>query len=100
MNIRHTILAITGALAITACSHSGQPPVTQSPEATAQGQADAKAILAIDRQPHSLHNALLAVKAREWDMRRDGNTDAADCYINAFREYITAHDEALAEEIF
>lgn len=87
------------ACVLTACGHEEVP--ADAPEAKVQGNADAKALLKIsDGETRELHSAMLAVKAREWEMRRKGDDTAADAYIQAFRDYVAGHNKKLADEIF
>lgn len=100
MKLRTILLTLIAATAISSCSNAAKSAPDDTSEAMEQGQADAKAILTIDRSPQSLHNALLSVKAREWQMRSNGDDNAANCYINAFRDYLSLHDRSLHDEIF
>jgi hypothetical protein len=105
----------------SSCSHSSS---TDADEITAeqcntkeciaarqQGRADAQALCEstteestrrksnADRS-YELHSALLAVKARQWQMITDGDSIAAAAYISAFKEYVTQNSPQLAKEIF
>lgn len=85
---------------LVACSEKEQ--VSEDiPQATERGQSDARALLNIDVSDiKELHSALLSVKAREWEMRRNGSDQCADAYINAFKDYVSARNTSLANEIF
>lgn len=69
-------------------------------DAEQQGRADAEALCranyAVERD---LHAALLAVKSREFEMRRSGDTIGASAYINAFKEQLRESDSKLANDI-
>lgn len=71
------------------------------PQACERGQNDARALLTIDTENISeFHSALLSVKAREWEMRRNGDNESADAYIDAFKQYVVDQNKKLADEIF
>ncbi|MBD5238533.1 MAG: hypothetical protein HDS64_02005 [Bacteroidales bacterium] len=71
------------------------------PQAAVRGQNDAQALLEIaGSDVKDIHSALLSVKAREWEMRRNGSDRSADAYINAFKEYVSTQNKTLADEIF
>ena len=73
-----------------------------SQRASEQGVADAAALCndSISFTTHELHGIILAVRAREWQMRSGGDNSAADAYIAAFQKYLTENNSTLASEIF
>lgn len=89
-------------LSLTACSEKETEVISPDiPQATEQGQSDARALLDIaGGDVKDLHAALLSVKAREWEMRRNGSDQRADAYIKAFKEYVSTQNKSLADEIF
>lgn len=87
-------------LVTASCSQKEQLPA-DIPQATERGRSDAQALLDIASDDIAeLHSALLSVKAREWEMRREGHDQSADAYINAFKEYVSTQNKPLADEIF
>lgn len=87
------------AVAICSCGKDKLPESADS--AMAQGRADAKALCAANyKTDRDLHAALLAVKSREWEIRRQGDSIAASAYIDAFKEQLTLTDKTLASKIF
>lgn len=85
-------------LALCSCGTSTEPI---SPAAE-RGQLDAAALCSdsLTLSTHELTSAILAVRSREWQMRSQGCDADADAYIEAFRTYITEHNESLANELF
>lgn len=81
-----------------AASDSG----VSSQRASEQGVADAAALCndSISFTTHELHGIILAVRAREWQMRSGGDNSAADAYIAAFQKYLTENNSTLASGIF
>lgn len=103
MRISKYIPAVAMALimGLTSCGNSDEGVAATTPKAVEQGLNDAKELLKIPATDvRYLHSALLAVKAREWEMRRKGDEASADAYINSFKDYVAGHDKALADEIF
>ena len=94
-------LLAAAMILLASCSGSDGDTMVTSPEAEARGQADARALCerGLEVPEHEFHAALLAVKAREWDMRQRGQTVEADVYISAFKEYVAEHDKVLADTI-
>lgn len=87
------------ALAAVSCQKSAALP-EMSLDACEQGKADAVALCeAKYTTERDLHAALLAVKSREWQLRRNGDTLSADAYIKAFRTQLSASDKALASKV-
>lgn len=85
---------------LSACSEK-EPVPADIPQATERGQSDAQALLDIaGSDVKDLHSALLSVKAREWEMRRNGSDQSADAYIKAFKDYVSTQNKSLADEIF
>ncbi len=95
-------------LSLTACSEKESEVISADiPQATERGQNDARALLDIARggddgdvNARDLHSALLSVKAREWEMRRNVSDQSADAYIKAFKEYVSTQNKSLADQIF
>ena len=88
------------AMMMTSCSPKNEV-VEDIPQATERGHSDAQELLKISADnAGELHSALLSVKAREWEMRRNGMDPSADAYINAFKEHLAGTNQALADEIF
>lgn len=85
----------------SACSGGEDKDRSHSPAAI-RGQEDAAALCtdSVKLSPHALTAAILSVRSREWKMRSAGFDDDADAYIEAFKEYITEHNHALAQELF
>lgn len=91
---------IVATASLVACTPKDEMPA-DIPQATERGQNDARALLNIGASDvKELHSALLSVKAREWEMRREGNEQSADAYISAFKDYVTSNNKTLADEIF
>lgn len=87
------------AIAASACTNSANLPEL-SRDACEQGKADAVALCRAQyTAERDLHAALLAVKSREWKLRRQGDTLSANAYINAFRTQLTATDKNLASKV-
>ncbi len=88
------------AALLSSCQTKEEAP-SDVPQATERGQSDARALLTIDSENISeVHSALLSVKAREWEMRRNGDDASADAYIGAFKNYLVEQNKKLADEIF
>lgn len=97
--LKYLFAIIVSVVTLSSCNNQEVP--ADAPEAKVQGNADAKALLKLSTgETRELHSAMLAVKAREWEMRRNGDDTAADAYIQAFRDYVAGHDKKLADEIF
>lgn len=93
------LTGIAVMLSIASCSEKGT--TVNALGADEQGRADAKALCAANyTADRDLHAALLAVKAREWELRRNGDSIAASIYIDAFREQLTESDKTLASKVF
>ena len=85
---------------LCSCASKEESPA-DIPQATERGQNDARALLTLDSENISeVHSALLSVKAREWEMRRNGDNASADAYIDAFKQYVVDQNKKLADEIF
>lgn len=94
------IVVLSVMAMLTSCSGKDNMPENIS-QAAERGQSDARALLDISTDNiRELHSALLSVKAREWEMRREGKDTSADAYIKAFKEYLAGNNKALADEIF
>lgn len=93
-------LLLATVLSASVASCGGDEPHNVA-GASEQGRADAKALCAASyTSERDLHAALLAVKAREWDLRRSGDSIAASAYIEAFKEQLTLTDKSLASKVF
>ncbi len=91
------VVTMSGAFG---CSNNETPPPDTS-GAYKRGQSDAKALSQANYAAEKdLHAALLAVKAREWQLRERGDVIGAEAYINGFRQYLQEHDVSLADKIF
>ena len=98
----------------SSCSHTNSDQTAEQCNtkecvaARQQGRTDAEALCATTSaaagksaaESYELHSALLAVKARQWQMISDGDSIAAAAYISAFQEYVTQNSPKLAKEIF
>lgn len=94
------IVILSVMTAMTSCAQK-EEVIENVTQATERGQSDAQALLDISTDNvRELHSALLSVKAREWEMRREGKDPSADAYIKAFKEYLAGNNKALADEIF
>ena len=94
------IVILSVMAVMTSCSQK-EEVIENVTQATERGQSDAQALLNISTDNvRELHAALLSVKAREWEMRREGHDPSADAYITAFKEYLAGNNKALADEIF
>ena len=100
MNHMHKLLSlIVLALALGACSKSDDVPEIPR-DAQEQGRADAQAFCnAHYTAERDIHAALLAVKSREWKLRQNGDSLAANAYINAFRAQLSETDKSLASRV-
>lgn len=95
-------ILLTGiAVTLSAASCADKDTTAGILGADEQGRADAKALCAANyTAERDLHAALLAVKAREWELRRKGDSIAASAYIDAFREQLIESDKTLASKVF
>lgn len=95
------LLPLIAALAMAACSSEPAPLLEDTTQSQEQGRADAQALsdanFTSDRE---LHSALLAVKAREWQIRADADSIQSAAYITAFRTHLYATNPTLASQIF
>lgn len=94
---------VAAAIASASCSSGSDGAESESAlQAREQGMADAAALCvdSVKFTAHELHGAILAVRAREWEMRGKGDDTAADAYIDAFKTYLTENNHTLASEIF
>lgn len=83
------------------CSNNESTKNDSFTAAYKRGQSDAKALSQANYEAEKdLHAALLAVKAREWQLRERGDAVSAEAYINGFRQYLKEHDVSLADKIF
>lgn len=99
--LKSIIFSAVFAAGLTACSDEPAPLPADTSTAIDQGRADAKALSeARFTTERDLHAALLSVKAREWNMRRNGDTLSAAAYIRSFRQYLEETDNALANKVF
>lgn len=86
------------SLCLLACSEKELP--ADANDAAEQGRADARALCDANYTTDSdLHAALLAVKAREWEMRRSGDSIGASAYISAFKQELKETDHNLARKV-
>ncbi len=92
------IILLSIFLTLNSCGSESE----QISPASERGQLDAAALCSdsISLTNHELTAAILAVRSREWQMRSQGFDSDADAYIEAFRNYITEHNETLAKELF
>lgn len=89
---------LAAALALASCSDNEHN--TAYNDAEKQGRSDAEALChAGYTADKELHAALLAVKSREFEMRQNGDSVAANIYINAFKNYIKESNQTLAEKV-
>lgn len=89
------------ALILAAASCGGAAEEAEPVGAVEQGRADAKALCDANyTAERDLHAALLAVKSREWEMRRSGDSIAAAAYIDAFKAELLQSDQTLASKVF
>lgn len=89
---------LTLIFALSACSEKELPVDVR--EAEQQGRADAKALCnAGYKAERDLHAALLAVKSREFEMRRSGDSIGAAAYIDAFKKQLKESDNQLAQKV-
>ena len=100
--IKHVLFSAVIAAGVTSCSEDPAPaPAADTTEAREQGRNDAKALSeARFTTERDLHAALLSVKAREWKLRRSGDTPGAEAYVDAFRKYLEETDSELADKVF
>jgi len=97
--IKIFLLAAALLAGVSSCGEKELPASTRG--AIEQGRADAKALCAAQyTAERDLHAALLAVKAREWQLRQKGDSVAATAYIDAFKEQLTQSDKTLASKVF
>lgn len=95
--LRHLFAALIMGAAICSCSSTPGSPSS----AAGRGKDDAEALIAANlKTEKELNSALLAVKAREWELREQSGADIADAYISGFKEYLLEHNRPLAEKIF
>lgn len=106
MNIRISryirIMAASAVIlaAVSSCGGTHREPAGVA-EAGARGEADARALCETpDTSTRALQSALLAVKAREWSLRRDQDSIVAKAYIDSFRDYVKRNNQSLARKIF
>lgn len=93
--------AIAACCSLAACTSGDDPMPTSAIEAQKRGRADAKALCEANyTTERDLHAALLAVKSREWTLRRQGDSIAAGAYIDGFRQQLTESDKNLADKVF
>lgn len=82
-----------------ACSNSGSESGLPA-DAVERGRADAQAFCNANYvAERDIHAALLAVKSREWKLRQQGDSLAADAYIDAFRSQLASTDKDLAARV-
>ena len=60
-------------------------------EAVQAGHRDAKKVLHTAPESMERYNALFAIRAREYDLRKNGFGHAADDYIEAARKCLKEH---------
>lgn len=83
---------------LTSCAEKELPVDVSGAER--QGRADAKALCSVAyKADRDLHAALLAVKSREFEMRRGGDSIGAAAYIAAFKEQLRVSDNQLAQKV-
>ena len=98
--MRKLLSLIVTALALGACSNGGSELPESPRDAQEQGRADAQAFCDANyTTERDIHAALLAVKSREWQLRQNGDSLAANAYINAFRAQLSESDKAMASRV-
>jgi len=92
------LLSATTALTTgcSSCSADGR----QTRDSAKLGEEHATMLCDTILPEHELTRRLLAVRAHEWELRKSGNADAADAYIDAFRNRLKAGNDSLATRIF
>lgn len=94
-------LMLAVAIALPSCTESEAPMPTTVLEAGERGRADARALCEANYTAEKdLHAALLAVKSREWKLRRQGDSIAAGAYIDGFRNQLSETDRNLYNKVF
>jgi len=89
---------LSSVFALLSCSEKELPVDVRGAEQ--QGRADAKALCSAGyKADRDLHAALLAVKSREFEMRRGGDSIGAAAYIAAFKEQLKVSDNQLAQKV-
>lgn len=89
---------LTLGLFIGACSEKELPANVQ--DAELQGRADARALCQANYSADKdIHAALLAVKAREFEMRQNGDSIGACAYIDAFKRQLKESNNNLADKV-
>ena len=97
--MRKLLSLLVICLTLGACSNSGKE-IELPADAIERGRADAQAFCDANYvAERDIHAALLAVKSREWKLRQQGDSLAADAYIDAFRSQLASSDKALAARI-
>lgn len=99
--MKHIAILFFAALILASCSSEPAPFLADTTQAQEQGRADAQALCDANfTSDRDLHSALLAVKAREWQLRTDGDSLQSAAYIDAFRTTLTEANPTLASQLF
>lgn len=89
---------------LSACSSGGGETKTViAPRDTAaynRGMEDARRMLDDVRDEASLHDALLEVRSRETYIHDKIRPEAAEAYVEGFKDFIRAHNDSLARVLF
>ncbi len=98
--MKHLLLSLC-TLLLLACSHSDvELSATDLSQPINMGNADARVLgeIPLSDAPE-LQAAILAIKAREHQLRKEVGDGAADSYIMAIKDYLTLHHPDLAKEL-
>lgn len=96
----HAILALICAVTIGCVSSCSCSRKAKGIDAAHElGQKHAAMLCDTTLSSHELHYRLLSVRSREWQMRSNGYDEAADQYISSFEEYLSEHNQELADRI-
>ncbi len=89
---------LTIGIYISGCTEQELPANIQ--DAEMQGRADARALCQANYSADKdIHAALLAVKAREFEMRQNGDSIGAAAYIGAFKKQLKESNNNLADKV-
>lgn len=97
--MRHYITALLITV-ITLVSCSSGSRRSDNTAARNLGERHAKELVEAGLSDAELQFRLLEIRSNETAIREDGYNDAADAYIEAFTDYIKAHNDSLARVIF
>lgn len=86
---------------LTACSrHQVELSSDDLSQPISMGNADARVLGEIsDDDTRELQSAIFAIKAREYQLRKEVGDGAADSYIMAIKDYLTLHHPSLAKKL-